>query len=129
MFLLQQTLHKFRVLSQKVIAIPEQISSLDGWAKDFYQIAQHKVELGQLPVAGRDETTKVTQTQSNAAEPTSRIAGAALSAATAGPPSRDVPRPTINEGGELREEMQPREITEDVDELIELLNKEGNGGR
>ena len=45
----------------------------------------------------------------------------------AGPPARDVQGPTINEGGELREEMQPREITEDVDELIELLEKEGRG--
>ena len=106
---------------------PEQISSLDGWVKDFYQVAQYKAELGQLPVAGGDETTEVTQSQSNAAESTTRYAAAALSAMTAGPPSRDVRGPMIKEGGELREEIQPREITEDIDELIELLEKEGNG--
>ena len=106
---------------------PEQISSLDGWVKDFYRVAQHKAELGQLPVAGGDKTTEVTQSESNAAESTTRYAAAAPGATTAGPPSVDVQGPTINESGELREEMQPREITEDIEELIELLEKEGSG--
>jgi len=106
---------------------PEQISSLDGWVKDFYRVAQHKAELGQLPVAGGNETMEVTQSQSKAAESTTHYAAAAPSAMTAGPPSRDVRVPTINEGGELREEMQPREITEDIDELMELFKKEGRG--
>ena len=106
---------------------PEKILSLDGWVKDFYRVAQHKAESGQLPVAGEGETTEVTQSQSNAAESTTRYAAAAPSPMTAGPPSGDVQGPMINEGGELREEMQPREITEDVEELMELLEKEGSG--
>ena len=78
-------------------------------------------------MAGGNKTTEVTQSQSNAAESTTRYAAAAPSATTAGPPSRDVQGPTINEGDELREEIQPREITEDIDELMELFKKEGRG--